>query len=211
MAAHDPAAAVQPRYLMERPVQLPPGRWALWLMHRMGWKLHFGGLPALQGVIVVYPHTSNVDFPVGVLAKWAMGLQAKFWGKHTLFRIPLFGAWLRWMGGIAVDRRAPGGVVDQAAQAMLEAKREQRMAWLALAPEGTRSYTEGWRSGFYRVALRAELPVGVAAIDYRRKEVRLMHFLELCGDEAADMAAIASALEQPVGYTPANASPLRLL
>ncbi|MCE2878816.1 MAG: hypothetical protein LW719_05210 [Comamonadaceae bacterium] len=54
------------------------------LLRLLGWQVHFNGLPALQGVIVVYPHTSNWDFPVGLLAKWAMGLEVKFLGKHTL-------------------------------------------------------------------------------------------------------------------------------
>ena len=83
------------------------------ILSLIGWQLHFEGLPALQGVIVVYPHTSNWDFPVGILAKWAMGIEARFWGKHTLFRIPLFGAWLRWLGGVPVDRAAARGVVEQ--------------------------------------------------------------------------------------------------
>lgn len=200
-----------PRLLTERPLQLVGSAWARRILGWWGWSVRFEGLPAAQGVMVVYPHTSNLDFPLGLLAKWTMGLPARFWGKHTLFRIPGFGAWLRYLGGIAVDRSAPGGIVAQAVEALQADRRAQRPAWLALAPEGTRRRTEGWRSGFYRVALQAQVPVGVAAIDYGRKEIRVMHFLELSGDEAADLAAIADCLGAPRGFRPEDAGPIRLI
>jgi 1-acyl-sn-glycerol-3-phosphate acyltransferase len=89
-----------------------------WLARRilalMGWRVQFEGFPTRQGVAVVYPHTSNWDFPVMVLAKWAIGVQVMFWGKDKLFDVPVLGAWMRWIGGVPVNRTAPGGVVGQA-------------------------------------------------------------------------------------------------
>ena len=88
------------------------------LLRAAGWRVVFDGLPAAQGVAIVYPHTSNWDFVVGILAKWAIGIPVTFWGKDSLFRVPVFGrnivstshpyaaqAGLRmlWKGGNAVD------------------------------------------------------------------------------------------------------------
>lgn len=201
---------MKPQRLTERPHQYRGSRLARWLLAQLGWTLHFDGLPARQGVIAVYPHTSNFDFIVGILAKWAMGIDANFWGKDTLFRIPLLGPWMRWLGGIPVNRSAPGGLVEQAAEHLRRCRDEDRYAWLVVAPEGTRRRTEGWRSGFYRVAVRAGVPLGVAAIDYGRREIRLNQFISLCGQADDDMAEIAAALEAPQGYHHHQSSPIRL-
>lgn len=201
----------RPESITDRSLQFRGSPLALFVLRRLGWTIRFDGLPGLQGVIVVYPHTSNVDFLVGILAKWAFGFQANFWGKDTLFRIPLFGAWMRWLGGVPVNRSAPGGLVEQAAQHLRDCRSQGRYAWLVVAPEGTRRLTEGWRSGFYRVAVRADVPVGVAAIDYGRREIRLEQFLRLSGQAEDDMAAIAAALETPRGYRHEQASPVRLI
>lgn len=194
----------------DRPVQLRGSALALWLMRLAGWKLIYRGLPARQGVIVVYPHTSNWDFVVGLLAKWSIGIQVSFFGKDSLFRLPLVGHWMRWLGGMPVDRHAPQGVVGQMGSALLEAKAQDRFMWLALAPEGTRSYRDAWRSGFYHVTLAAGVPLGLAALDYARREVRLDAFVSLSGDAEADMAEVASALGQATGKRPALAAPIRL-
>lgn len=195
----------------QRPLQFKGSALARWVLQRLGWTLNFGGLPGLQGVMVVYPHTSNLDFPIGILAKWAMGMPANFWGKDTLFRVPLFGAWLRWVGGVPVNRSAPGGLVEQAAQHLRQCKAEQRYAWLVVAPEGTRRLTDGWRSGFYRVAHRADVPLGLATIDFATRRIEVTQFLRLSGDQTADMADVARLLGSPQGFRPANASPVRIV
>jgi len=180
------------------------------LLGWLGWQLHFDGLPSAQGVIVVYPHTSNWDFPVGLLAKWAMGFDAHFLGKHTLFRIPLFGAWLRWIGGVPVDRAGAQGVVGQMVELLQAKKAEGTPCWLAITPEGTRSWRPAWRSGFYRLALAAQVPVGLAVLDFGRKQVRLVDFVSLSGEVEADMARIARGFDGAVGCLPALAAPIRL-
>ena len=90
------------------PVQFAGSAFARWVLTRLGWQVKFEGLPALQGMVVVYPHTSNWDFIVLMLAKWAIGVPVYFWGKDSLFRIPLFGRWLRWLGGVPVVRNDLG-------------------------------------------------------------------------------------------------------
>jgi 1-acyl-sn-glycerol-3-phosphate acyltransferase len=192
------------------PVQFQGSALARRILKLLGWQVHFRGLPALHGVIVVYPHTSNWDFPVGLLAKWAMGLEAKFLGKHTLFRIPLFGAWLRWLGGVPVDRRAAGGVVEQMVEMFARKKSAGEYFWLALTPEGTRSWRPAWRSGFYRVTLSAQLPLMLAVLDYGRKEVRVVDAMTLSGQVDEDMRRIAQAFEGCRGLRQELAAPIRL-
>lgn len=180
------------------------------MLRAIGWQVHFDGLPALQGVLVVYPHTSNWDFIVGLLTKWAIGLPLKFWGKDSLFGWPLFGRWMRSIGGIPVERGAPQGAV-QAMAANLQAARERgELFWLALSPEGTRAYRAHWRSGFYHLALAAGVPIGVVTLDWGRRTVRIMDFLTLSGDAEQDFAAIASRLQGVRGRRPELAAPISL-
>lgn len=199
-----------PQDLPERPVQLRGSRLARAALRLAGWQLDFDGLPARQGVLVVYPHTSNWDFIVGILAKWAIGIPVVFWGKDALFRVPLFGAWLRWLGGVPVDRRARHGMVADMVRRMGEARAGDAFFWLALAPEGTRSWTPRWRSGFYQVAVGAAVPLALAHLDYGRRRVGIHSCLRLCGDEAADLAEIDRRLGTARGCRPEQASPIRL-
>jgi 1-acyl-sn-glycerol-3-phosphate acyltransferase len=192
------------------PVQLQGSPTARALLRLAGWRVLFDGLPARQGVLIVYPHTSGWDLVVGVFAKWSIGIQVTFWGKDTLFRVPLFGAWLRWLGGVPVDRAAPHGVVEQMAQALVAARERNQFCWLALSPEGTRKYRDAWRSGFYHVAMRASVPLGVVCFDYRRREVGVRDFLSLSGDVGRDMANIAATLGTCTGCNPEQAAPIRL-
>lgn len=215
MAASEPArlgalAEAGPTELAARPVQLVGSATARAVMRLFGWRVRVDGLPARQGVIVVYPHTSNWDFVWAVLAKWSVGLPLTFWGKATLFRIPLFGRWLRWLGGIPVVRDAPNGVVGQMAVRLREARERDEFLWLALSPEGTRQLTPGWRSGFHQVALQAGVPVVLAYLDYAGREVGLDSAWRLSGDPQADLARFAQRLRGRTGKRPALAAPVRL-
>ncbi len=170
-----------------------------------GWRVDHVPPPGPRCIVIVYPHTSNWDFPVGYLASLAMGLRAHWIGKDTLFRWPV-GGMLRRMGGIPVDRSEPGGFVEAMAA---EFRRRPRLV-LALAPEGTRARAEHWKTGFYRLALAAGVPVGLAFIDWRRRVVGLTAWLVLTGHEDADLARIRAAYQGVVGRRPAQASPVRL-
>lgn len=181
------------------------------VLKMMGWTLDFEGLPGRQGVLALYPHTSNWDFVMAMLAKWAIGMPVAFWVKHSLLQVPVLGRWVRWIGGVAVRRDGPQGAVRGMQQQMEDARREGRFMWLALAPEGTRSLTTGWRSGFYQVATRAGVPLALGHVDYQRKHVGILGFLQLSGDVDADMAAIAAAFADVHPYAPHLAGPVRLL
>lgn len=179
------------------------------LLRLFGWTVDAPGVPAEQGVILVYPHTSNWDFVIGVMAKWAIGLQLRFWGKDSLFKVPLLGQWARWIGGVAVDRSSRHGIVGDTVRQMQEAAARGERFWLAAAPEGTRSLTSGWRTGAYQVAVQAGVPVGLCYFDFERRIVSLTRFVMLTGDTDADFAAFADYLGPRVGKRPELASPIR--
>jgi len=180
---------------------------ARWILLRFGWRILFDGVPGPRGVIAVYPHTSNWDFLLGILTKWAIGIPAHFWGKDSLFKLPLLGRWMRWVGGIPINRTSKMGVVTDTVAAMHAAD----FFWFGVAPEGTRKRIAGWRSGFYRVAVEGGVPLGITCFDYATKTVDLTHFFIPTGDEAIDMAHIATVLQGRMGYRPENMSPICLL
>lgn len=196
--------------LPQRSVQLRGSALARALLALAGWRVEFDGLPGRQGVVIVYPHTSNWDFVIGLLAKWTLGFPLSFWGKESLFRLPLFSHWMRWIGGVPVDRHNPRGVVGQMVDRFQAAKANDEFFWLALAPEGTRSHAPHWRSGFYQVASRAEVPLGLAYFDYARRVVSAQRFIRLSGDVDADMAVIEAYLGHRRGRKPHLAAPVRL-
>jgi 1-acyl-sn-glycerol-3-phosphate acyltransferase len=150
-------------------------------------------------VMIVAPHTSNWDFVAGLFAELALGLRARFIAKHTLFRGP-FGSFLRWLGGIPVNRRAPGGVVENATQAM----RTAEQLYLVITPEGTRKKVPEWRSGFYRIAHGAGVPILPVAFDYRKRAIVFEPLFEPSGDYEADLAALRSGFDAGMAYRPEN-------
>lgn len=192
-------------------VPLRGSRFARAVLGCCGWRVDFPDLPAQQGVVVIYPHTSNWDFVVLVLAKWAVGLELSFWGKDTLFRIPLFGRWLRWIGGVPVVRNAPRGVVGQAVDRFKQSKERQEYFWLGLSPEGTRKPGSGWRSGFYQTAFQAGVPLCLVRLDYLRRAITGTHGLMLSGDVSQDFQRIADFMHGVRGKIPDNAAPIRLM
>lgn len=207
----DPAVPADAEFDLPYAYQFEPNRLAGGILRLAGWKLDFAGFPAPQGVVVVYPHTSNWDAVVMFLAKSACGVKVQFWGKDTLFRIPIFGAWLRWFGGMPVKRTNREGIVQQALALFAQRKAAGQYFWLGLAPEGTRKYLPGWRSGFYHTALSAQVPLCLLRLDYSKREISIRHFMRLTGDVSADMAHIASVYQGAQGLVPANMAPIKLL
>jgi 1-acyl-sn-glycerol-3-phosphate acyltransferase len=158
-----------------------------------------------RAVVIGYPHTSNWDFPIGLLGMMALNLNARWAGKDNLFRGPA-APLMRWLGGIPVNRREHTGLVERLAAELRQ--REQFM--LVIAPEGTRSLRPGWKSGFYRIARAADVPVLAGVVDYSRRRVGLLASITLTGDETADMEAIAACYRDCKGCRPELASPIRL-
>ncbi len=179
-------------------------RWARRLLAALGWRVDVVLPPGPKCVIAFYPHTSNWDFLYGYLAKLAAGLPVHFVAKHTLFRWPV-GPFLRRMGGIPVDRRHHAGLVQQ----LLVEMEKRPWMWLAIAPEGTRAHVDHLHSGFYRLAVGAKVPIGLAFIDYRGRVVGLSDYFVPTGDEEADLARMRAVYAGKAGKKPELAGEIR--
>jgi 1-acyl-sn-glycerol-3-phosphate acyltransferase len=166
--------------------------------------VRFDGLPGPKGIAIFYPHTSNWDFVLGLLAKWTLGVPLRWIGKESLFR-GLTGATLgrlmRLWGGRPVDRAQASGAVEQLAQLI----QSEPWFWLGLSPEGTRRRTDHLRSGFYHLALALDLPVALAYIDYARREIGVMQFVHMSGEVERDLRVLRDFYADKVGRHPANA------
>ena len=162
----------------------------------VGWRVE-GTMPAIpRFIVVVAPHTSNWDFPLGVLAMFALDLRAHWLGKHTLFRGPL-GALMRALGGEPVDRSQPGDVVEQVAARI----READMYVLGLAPEGTRR-ARPWKTGFHRIAVAAGVPVVPAWIDYSRRTIGIGAPVTMTGELEHDLTRLGAHYEARMARYP---------
>lgn len=155
------------------------------MMRLSGWHIE-GELPDIPKVVIsVAPHTTNWDFVIGVMVLWALDIKISFLGKHTLFR-GLFGKWMRSIGGIPVDRESTHGVVGDAVRAF---QQSERMV-LALAPEGTRQLSKGFKMGFLHIAHGANVPILLAYFDFSRKVVGFGPLLTTTGDVQRDMKTV---------------------
>ena len=184
-------------------VQRAHGRFAAavgrFMMGIRGWRVD-GEIPDIpKMVLIVAPHTSNWDFLTGLWVKLALHLGARFVGKHTLFRWPL-GVVMRWLGGVPVDRSAASTFVDETARVM----RESGQMTLVITPEGTRRRTDQWKSGFYRIATAAGVPILLAGFDYPRKVVFFGPLVHPTGDYENDLAEIQSHFRADMAWKPEN-------
>jgi 1-acyl-sn-glycerol-3-phosphate acyltransferase len=180
-------------------------RLALWLLHLVGWRSVLVWPPEPKGVIMVYPHTSNWDFILGMLFKIGNGLPANWIGKAEMFPAPFTGL-LKWLGGIPIDRRRSKGFAD----ALVEEFRRRDWMWVAIAPEGTRSHTDRLKSGFYQIAVAADVPVALAYIDYGTRTLGIDTYMRMTGDRDADLARIREFYADKRGHRPELAGELRL-
>lgn len=154
------------------------------LLRLIGWKIQ-GPFPKEKKLVVcIAPHTSNMDFFVAIFAILAMGLKATWMGKKQIFVWPVKGLLLK-LGGKAVDRSNPKGMVGQVVE---ELNKADSMIY-ALAPEGTRKRVDNWKTGFLRIAKDANVPVGLAALDFKQKKLIFGPVMDIT-DIDADMVTI---------------------
>ncbi len=168
---------------------LPPNPAAEWLgrsvLKLMGWRIE-GKLPKLDKFVAIGAHhTSNWDFVIFIAMKFVLRLNARWFGKHSIFRWP-FGGVMRAWGGIAIRRDRQLNTVEQAVQAF----RENREFILVLSPEGTRKKVERWKMGFYHIARGAGVPIVMGALDYQNRRVVIGPTFYPTGDEQADLATM---------------------
>ncbi|MEO1201333.1 MAG: lysophospholipid acyltransferase family protein [Pseudomonadota bacterium] len=174
------------------------------LLRLGGWK-PIGQLPDVpKAVVIAYPHTSNWDGIWAMIYKVYIGLDIRFFGKDTLFWFPL-NVILRALGCIPLDRSAPGSAVQQAVREFAE----RDSFYFGLAPEGTRSFRPHWKTGFYRIAREAGVPIVVGYLDHGRREVGLGPSVHLTGDAEADLDRIRELYAGVHGRWPDKESPIR--
>ena len=152
-----------------------------------GWKLE-GSLPAHanKSVLIAAPHTSNWDLPHTLMVAFALRLHVYWMGKESIFKPPFRGV-MMWLGGIPVRRESSNNLVEASSEAI---KAADGPVQLVVPPEGTRSKARYWKTGFYYIALGAQVPIVMAYMDYSRKISGLGPVFVPTGDIEADMTAI---------------------
>ncbi|MEV4781913.1 1-acyl-sn-glycerol-3-phosphate acyltransferase [Burkholderia sp. LMU1-1-1.1] len=190
-----------------KPAALPTlaQRLSLRALNLVGWRVLYRPLPGPRGIMLIYPHTSNWDFPIGLLCKWALNLPFRWLAKDSLFKSPL-GKWFRAMGGEPVERGTPSGTIKTQAARMNAAD----WYWVGITPEGTRAYRPYWKSGFYHLALEAKVPLVLVYFDYPSKTLGLVDHVFLTGNQETDLAAIRAGFAGHQGLYPENAAPIVL-
>jgi 1-acyl-sn-glycerol-3-phosphate acyltransferase len=165
-----------------------------------------GERPAMDRyVIIAAPHTSNWDMPFMLAMAFVYDIPVRWMGKHTLFKRP-FGALFEWLGGVPIVRHRAGGVVGQ----MIERFATDEPLVLMVPAEGTRSYVDYWKSGFYHIARGADVPVVLSYLDFGTKVGGIGPSLRLTGDIGADMNEIRAFYRGKQGLRPEKVGRIRL-
>ena len=175
--------------------------WAVVHLRIFGWRVEGRPPDVPKYVVIAAPHTTNWELPTALTMAFALGVKISWMGKDSLFRWP-FGAFFRWLGGIPVDRGSSRGMVEQSIRTFGENDRFV----MILAPEGTRSKTAHWRTGFYHIANGANVPIVLGFLDYRRKAGGIGPTIVPTGDIEADMKAIRAFYAGVTGKHPERSS-----
>lgn len=168
------------------------------LMSIFGWRIE-ADIPDLpKFVLVGAPHTSNWDFVLTISTIYSLGIKISWLAKRSLFRWPVKGL-MEWLGGIPVDRSVSGGGLVEQTVATFNS-REKFI--LAIMPEGTRSKVREWKTGFYRIALEADVPIVLVRFDYGRKVMGIGPTIQPSGNMAGDITAIQTHYTGIIGKNP---------
>jgi len=173
---------------------------AICILKLMGWTAVGKEISNPKLVLIGAPHTSNWDFPLMLLVVLKLRLKVFWMGKKELFPFP-FGWLMRWLGGIPIDRSQANNVVDQ----MTEKYASQSELVVLIPPEGTRSKVDRWKTGFYHIARKADVPILMGYVDAPKKEAGLADFFVPTGDVEKDMQEIRSFYADKGGLKPENA------
>ena len=162
--------------------------------------------PPAEGsaVLIGAPHTSNWDLVLMLVICWREGFSPMWLGKHTIFKAP-FGGFMRALGGVPVNRANPGRLVADIVEKVSTGRH-----FLVIAPEGTRKAGKLWKSGFYRIARDANLPVVLGYVDSATRTAGLGPTIHLTGDVAADMDKLRAFYADKVGIRPEGTTEPRL-
>jgi 1-acyl-sn-glycerol-3-phosphate acyltransferase len=167
------------------------------ILKMFGWEATgvFPDLPKF--VLVGAPHTTNWDFPLAMLLMFAGGVRFNWIGKDSLFRWPMEGFFRR-LGGIPVKRERNSNFVGQ----IVDAFNHSSHLIIAIAPEGTRSLAKRWKTGFYYMALGAQVPLVLGFVDYRRRQVGVGPVIHPSEDIEATFAELRAFYADKTGKYP---------
>jgi 1-acyl-sn-glycerol-3-phosphate acyltransferase len=166
----------------------------------MGWKMQGTFSEEIKKcIVIVVPHTSWHDFYIGIFTRGVLGIEINFVAKKELFQFP-FGAYFRWVGGAPLNRQQNENKVDAIAK-VFETKEVFR---LAIAPEGTRKKVTEWKTGFYYIALKANVPIVPVAFDFSKKEVKVSAPFYPTGNIQEDFKMLEQNFIGVVGKIPEN-------
>lgn len=154
-----------------------------------GWQIE-GRLPDVPKLVVAGgPHTSSWDAILAIAFLLATGLDFRWMAKKEAFAHPL-GGFMRWLGGVPVDRQAPKDLVQQ----MIDEMNRNEKFVLVITPEGTRKKVERWKTGFYRIALGAGVPIAIAYADFPRRVIGIGPVIQPSGDVDGQIAEMRAFL-----------------
>ena len=169
-----------------------------------GWHVDMIQPEEKKYILIGAPHTTNWDLPIGLLCFWSLQMRLTWIGKKQLFVGPL-NYLFRALGGIPVDRSVSTGFIEQVAQQFDH--REEMI--LGITPEGTRSRTDYWKTGFYYIALTAKVPIYLAYADYPSRTVGFREKIIPSGDFDKDFEKIKLFYENIKGKYPENQGPIK--
>ena len=178
---------------------------AIFLLKISGWRTHVIRPHKSSYVLIGAPHTTNWDFLLALVLIIVEGIPMRIMGKDTLFRWPL-GVFMRAIGAIPVNRRERTSMVDQ----VVEKFSQDPELVIAIAPEGTRSKVHHWRSGFYYIALKAQVPIVMGYLDFGTKTVGIGPSIKPTGDINADFEVIRDFYKDKKGKYPHKQGPIEL-
>mgnify|MGYP000020280895 CR=1 FL=1 len=170
------------------------------LLKIMGWKTRGEPLDHQRCVLIGAPHTSNWDFPLMLMVVLKLKLRVFWMGKHTLFPFP-FGWFMKWLGGIPIDRSASHNVVNET----MRQYAENDQLIVLIPPEGTRKKVAKWKTGFYHIANLANVPILLGYVDASIKEAGFADFYQPSGDVDKDMEEILAFYANKQGLNADNA------
>ena len=175
----------------------------VFLFKILSWK-KIGQLPDISKyVIILAPHTSNWDLLYGICTAFALKLDVCFMAKKELFRWP-FGPFIKFLGGVPIDRDKSINVVDQ----IIQRYNENEKYIIAITPEGTRSKTKYWKTGFYHIATGADVPILLGFLDYTAKKSGVGPLITPTGDIEHDMHIIRDFYSKITGKYSEKAAPI---
>jgi 1-acyl-sn-glycerol-3-phosphate acyltransferase len=179
-------------------------RMSMWILKIFGWKIQTNFPDVDKYIIIAAPHTSNWDFVIGILAIKAIKLDIRWIGKHTIFRWP-FGGFFRALGGTPVDRNQSLNFI----QLVIDRFEQSEKLIIAMAPEGTRSKTDHWKTGFYHIARGAGVPITLGYLDFKNKQVGVDGAFYASDDIENDFKQLRHFYKDKTGKNPEQTSTIQ--